>query len=106
MEDAIFSLNIIKSIKILKCIFNHLRNNKKLILLNYNKSLQNKLGFTIDDYKQNAKRIKIGRLNGYGKEYSLAAYKLISEGNYLNGKRNGKGIEYFGKGKKDSKVNI
>ena len=94
MKDAIFSLNVIKSIKILKCIFNHLRNNKKLILLNYNKSLQNKLGFTIDDYKQNAKRIKIGGLNGYGKEFSLT-YKLIFEGNYLNGKRNGKGIEYF-----------
>ena len=99
MKDFILTLNMIKSIKILKSIFNHLRNKKKLILLNYNKYLQNKLGFTIDDYKQNSKRIKIGGLNGYGKECSLITYKLIFEGKYLKGKRNGKGIEYFENGR-------
>ena len=30
----------------------------------YNKFLQNQLGITIDDYKKNAKRIKVGGLNG------------------------------------------
>ena len=99
MKDFILTLNMIKSIKILKSIFNHLRNKKKLILLNYNKYLQNKLGFTIDDYKQNSKRIKIGGLYGYGKECSLITYKLIFEGKYLKGKRNGKGIEYFENGR-------
>jgi len=90
---------MIKSKKILKCIFNHLRNNKKLIMMNYNKFLQNKFGFSIDDYKNNAKRIKVGRFNGNGEEYLLDKYNIIFEGEYLKGKRNGKGTEYYKNGK-------
>ena len=99
MKNVVYPLNKIKSIKVLKCIFNHLRNNQKLIMMNYNKFLQNKFGFTIDDYKQNAKKIKVGKLNGFGQECSLTTYKLIFEGEYLQGKRNGKGIEYYKNGK-------
>ena len=100
MKNGFQPLNIIKSKKILKCIFNHLRNKQKLIMMNYNKVLQNKFGYTIDDYKNNSKRIKVGGLNGYGKEYLSGSNKLIFEGKYLHGKRNGKGIEYFENGKK------
>ena len=99
MKNVVYPLNKIKSIKVLKCIFNHLRNNQKLIMMNYNKFLQNKFGFTIDDYKQNAKKIKVGKLNRFGQECSLTTYKLIFEGEYLQGKRNGKGIEYYKNGK-------
>ena len=100
MKNVLKPLNFIKSKKILKYIFNHLEIHKKLILLNYNKALQNKFGITFDDYKNNSKKIKIGGLNGYGKEYISETHKLIFEGKYLNGKKNGKGIEYFENGKK------
>ena len=100
MKNVSQPLNIIKSKKILKCLFNYLNIKKKLILMNYNKVLQNKFGLTIDDYKKNAKRIKVGGFNGYGKEYLSGSNKLIFEGKYLKGKRNGRGIEYFENGKK------
>ena len=100
MKNVSQPLNIIKSKKILKCIFNYLNIKKKLILINYNKVLQDKFDFTIDDYKENAKRIKVGGFNGYGKEYLSGSNKLIFEGKYLKGKRNGKGIEYFENGEK------
>ena len=103
MKNVIYPINMIKSIKILKHIFNHLINYQKLIMMNYNKFLQNKFGFTIDDYKNNAKRIKIVRFNGNGEEYLLDKYNIIYEGEYLKGKRNGKGIEYYENGRIKSK---
>ena len=102
MKNVAYPLNIIKSKKILKYIFNHLRNHRKLILLNYSKFWQYKFELTIDDFKNVSKRIKIGGLNGYGKEYTKDKHELIFEGKYLNGKRNGKGIEYFENGDKKS----
>ena len=59
MQNVIYPLSIIKSKIILKYIFNHLRNNKKLIIMCYNKFLQNKLEFTIDDYKKMQKELKL-----------------------------------------------
>ena len=100
MKNVAFLLGIIKSKKILKYILNHLEYHNKLIFMNYNKVLQHKFELTIDDYKKESKRIKIGGLNGLGKEYTPDGHELIFEGKYLNGKRNGKGIEYFKNGKK------
>ena len=37
--------------------------------------------------------------NGNGKEYILNTNALLFEGEYLNGKRNGKGKEYYKNGK-------
>ena len=34
-------------------------------------------------------------INGYGKEYGYDIDELEFEGEYLNGKRNGKGKEYY-----------
>ena len=98
MKNVSQPLNIIKSKKILKCIFNYLNIKKKVILINYNKVLQDKFDFTIDDYKENAKKIKVGGFNGYGKEYLSNTNTLIFECKYLKGKRNGKGIEYYENG--------
>ena len=95
MKNVAYLLGIIKSKKILKYIFKHLEYHNKLIFMNYNKALQYKFELTIDDYKNESKRIKIGGLNGFGKEYTLDKHELIFEGKYLKGKRNGKGIEYF-----------
>ena len=100
MKNVAFLLGIIKSKKILKYILNHLEYHNKLIFMIYNKVLQHKFELTIDDYKKESKRIKIGGLNGLGKEYTQDGHELIFEGKYLNGKRNGKGIEYFKNGKK------
>ena len=100
MKNVAFLLGIIKSKKILKYILNHLEYHNKLIFMNYNKVLQHKFELTIDDYKKESKRIKIGGLNGLGKEYTPDGHELIFEGKYLNGKRNGKGIEYFKNGEK------
>ena len=36
-----------------------------------------------------------GKRNGKGKQFSLINGKLEFEGEYLNGKRNGKGKEYY-----------
>ena len=42
---------------------------------------------------------KLNNINGFGKEFTNDDDKLIFEGEYLNGKRNGKGKEYNYDGK-------
>ena len=98
MEKIRYPLRIIKSKIILKCIFNFLEKRKKFILLNYNKVLQDIFGLSIDDYKEETNLIKICGFNGYGKEYKKFSHELIFEGNYLKGKKYGKGIEYYENG--------
>ena len=46
-----------------------------------------------------------GKRNGKGKEYNLEG-KIIFEGEYLNRKRNGKGKEYYYNGSLKFEVNI
>ena len=90
----------IKSIYILKEIFKQMIKKKYLDLISYNKKLKCKLEINIEDYKNEAKKIKSGQRNGFGKEYKLDENNiLLFEGEYLNGKRNGKGKEYFEDGK-------
>ena len=81
MESSSFQLangNIKKIISkvILKKILSHLYINKKLDLIAYNKQLQNKLGFNIEDYKDISKKYKIVT-NGIIKEYLLNTDFLI-----------------------------
>ena len=84
----------IKSIYILKHIFSYLFINKKLDIIKYNKSIQNKFKIDIEYYKKISGRYIIGDRNGNGREYTLNEHKLIFKGNYLNGRRN-KGKELF-----------
>ena len=84
----------IKSKHITKIIFSFLTSNKILNMMIYNKYFQNLLNIGIENYKNICKRYIIGEINGKGKEYSLDKNILIFEGEYLNRKRNGKGIEY------------
>ena len=61
----------------------------------YNKKFQRKLGINIDKYKEISGKIKEGQRNGYGIEYKLGTNIQKSfEGEYLNGRKNGKGKEY------------
>ena len=86
--------NFVKSQYILKKILLHLEEKKKLLLIKYNTYYQKIMKIDIEDYKKASGKIKIGGINGYGKEYELNNLKLKFEGYYKNGKRNGKGKEY------------
>ena len=111
-------LENIKSIFILKTIFRNVDEETKLKLIKYNKSLQNKIDINLVNYilfkgkylvyEKNTNLVKEynihnnlliyegeylkGKRNGRGKEYDAGL--LIYEGEYKNGKRNGKGTEY------------
>ena len=67
-------------------------------MVRYNKYYTRLLGITTEQYKNLSGRIKIWGINGYGKEYELKYMNLIFKGFYLNGKRNGKGKEYYENG--------
>ena len=94
-------LNLLISIKsqyILRSIFSHLNEKRKLLMINNNKLIQNKLNLDLEYYKKISGKYKIAEKNGNGREYILNTNKLIFEGEYLNGKRNGKGKEYNNEG--------
>ena len=102
-------------------LFQYINDKKKLLLIKYNKYLQNILHIKIINYKIMSKRYIIyetyrkgreynsyndaliyegeyikGKRSGLGKEFYFD--KVIFEGEYLNGKRNGKGTEYYNNG--------
>jgi len=96
--DKFTSIYSIKSAVVLKKIFSLLYLDHKFDLITYNKHFQKLLDLSIEDYKNRSKRYKIAQRNGTGKEYSIITNKIIFEGEYLNGKRNGKGKEYYDNG--------
>ena len=112
-------LNAIKSQYIMKIIFSYLNEKDKLNMIKYNKNLQNKISINLINYKllsgiyikyESEVEVKEyygdtgnlrfegeylnGKRNGKGKEYYENGY-LMFEGEYLNGKRNGNGKEYY-----------
>ena len=90
-------VNLYKSVKsfyIFKKIFLNLDERKKLNIVKYNRKLVNKFGINIDYVKKISGKYKINGINGYGEEYNQKTNYLIFEGEYLKGKRNGKGKEY------------
>ena len=89
----------IKSIFILKKIFICVDIKIKLNISVYNKNIQRKLGINLVDFRRFSGRYKVEEY-GETKEYNSFNNKLLFEGKYLNGKRNGKGIEYNEKRKK------
>ena len=88
-------LKNIKSKKyITKLLFLYIDEERKLRLVKYNKSLQKNINISIINYKHYSGRYIIYITNNYGKEYDGYNNDLLFEGEYLNGKRNGKGKEY------------
>ena len=118
----------IKSKYILKLLFSYLQEKIKLKLCKYSKSLKNKLDIDLLNYRRFSGRYIIyeqvkgkqkvkefntftnellfeceylnGKREGMGKEYYydekiFLEFQAIFEGEYLNGKRNGKGKEYY-----------
>ena len=96
MDKNFSILEKIKSKHIFSRVFSYLCNFKKLELIIYNKLLQSKRGVDIEDYKKESGRIcKIEKKKGIGKEYIFGTDILLYKGKYLNGKKNGKGKEYY-----------
>ena len=88
----------IKSQNILKYIFSVLNQKKKLNMVIYNKKYQRILGFNINYYTLISGKEYIDLKKGKGKELKLNTNLTLFEGEYLNNKRNGKGIEYNNNG--------
>ena len=63
-------------------------------ILKYNKHLQNKIDINLINYKFFSRKYIIFEKNGIVKEYDKYDDNLILEGEYLNGKRNGKRKDY------------
>ena len=88
----------IRSEFFLKYLFSHVKEKKVLQLVNHNKSLQLKLEKGLINYKLSSNKYTIYEKNGYRKIYNGFDNELIFEGEYLNGKKNGKGKEYYKNG--------
>ena len=91
-------LQSIRSPYILKIIIANIKEDIKLKALRYNKKLQNNLGLTLTDFKRLSGKyiIKIG--DDKIEEHDGYTNRLLFEGEYSNGKKNGEGIEYNEKG--------
>ena len=88
----------IKSLYNLKEIFSFLDIKQKLNIIIYNKKLQENLDILFEDYKKISGKYKIDGRTGKGSEYILNKRILIFEGEYLNGKKNGKEKNIIKKG--------
>ena len=88
------NLRDIKSYFIIKRIFSFLNEKQKLNMIIYNKEIQKIFSVDIENYKKITEKYKIGERNGRGKEYNLKSLNAVFEGEYLNGKRNGKRKEF------------
>ena len=91
-------LDNIKSCFFVKLIFSYLDEKRILELVSYNKNLQNIIDINLINYKMLGDKYKIVETNGRIKEFFRCNDKIAYEGEYLNGKRNGKGKEYNKKG--------
>ena len=88
----------IKSSFILKKIFNNLYYKRKLNIIEYNKRIKQKLDINLIDFRRFSGKYKEEK---YGKTIYYNSYnnRLLFEGHYSGGKRNGEGKEYNDDGK-------
>ena len=82
---------LVKSFFILKKIFSHLNDRIKLKMFVHNTKLQRTYGFNLDYYKNSSGKYRKLDKDGNGKEYDFKTNKLIFEGQYKHGKKNGIG---------------
>ena len=88
-------LREIKSSYIKKSIFSFLNEKQKLKMILYSKKLQQMCLIDIEDYKKISGKYKIIEKNGKGWEYQINTNRLLFKGEYLNGRKNGKGKKYY-----------
>ena len=86
-------LNKIKSKYILHNVLIHVNNIQKLNTLRFNKRIQNRLEINIIDYRRLSGKYKIIKDNEL-KIYNSYNDRILFEGQYSNGNKNGKGREY------------
>ena len=79
-------------------LFLYLNEKQILDMIIYNKQLQMIFQKDIKDYQRISGKYKIGEKNGIGRIYMFNTDELIFEGEFLNGKKNGKGKEYYYRG--------
>ena len=92
-------LKNIKSTYFSKLILSFINEKQKLLLIKYNKSIQKAININLTNYKLISGKYIEYESNGKIKEYYLYSDNLAYEGEYSNGKRNGKGKEYNWNGK-------
>jgi len=92
-------LDEIKSVFFIKFFFTYIKESKKLELVKYSKNIQDKININLINYKTLSGRYIIYEENNDVKEYSIHDNTLVYEGEYLKGKRNGKGREFNKNGK-------
>ena len=83
----------------MKTLFVYVEEKKKLKIIKYNKRLQKNININIINYKFYSGKYIIYESKGIGKEYNGTNDKLLFEGDFLNGEKNGKGKEYWDDGK-------
>ena len=88
-------IKTIKSFVVIKKILSHLNIKIKIDILRYTKSLQKKLGITINDYRNLSGVYKEGQKDGMVKIYDLDTGNIIFYGEYKNGKKNGTCKEFY-----------
>ena len=93
------SLNNIKSSFFIKKLSYHLNEKIKLKIIQHNKKYQDLSKINLINYKLFSGRFINYESNGKVKKFSFPNNDLMFEGEYKNGKRNGKRIEYSKKGK-------
>ena len=76
-------------------IFSYINEKQKLEMIIYNKKLQNTIDVNMFDYRKISGKYTMFEYNGMGKIFLLKNNELIFKGEYLKGKRNGKGKEYY-----------
>ena len=86
---------VIKSSYILQMPFLMLGSKRLLKLLKYSKKFQQKFELGISNYKEFSGRYIIYENTKVGKEYDSFTHKLLYEGEFLNGERDGCGKEYY-----------
>jgi len=87
-------LKRIKSSVIFNKLFEYVNEDRKLKLARYNKRIQKIFRINIIDYMRLSEKIIFGDINGIGEECNGYNLRKIYEGEFLKGKRNGKGKEY------------
>jgi len=95
----------IRSNYLLKEILISIDDRRKLNLIKYNKKMQEIAGLNLIDFRRFSGRY-IKEEYDKIKEFSSYNDRLIFEGEYSNGKRNGEGKEYNEEGKLYLKENI
>ena len=88
-------LTNIKSSYTIKFIFSYIKEKQKLEMLKYNLTLQKSIDINLNNYRCFTGKILVyDESKKIAKEYFGYNDVLVYEGEYLNGKRNGKGKEY------------